>query len=236
MPVVSVVKAFLRGQFSVCPFRQNALSCLVQIEIPSKVPAMLLPNVTLFPGMMLPLYIFEPRYRKMLADVLAGDRMFAVVMTKPMSMTEEPVEVGCLGLIRACVENKDGTSNLFLHGITRLIVKGQEEDSEYPLLHVQPVAPPQEATIKSEALALKVKELVSEHLGNDQESPPEKLAPTMPDVRQQLAETISAIESPAQLADMVTYALIGDPARKQELLETLSIEDRLDKLILFLLE
>jgi len=208
----------------------------VQIEIPFKVPAMLLPNVTLFPGMMLPLYIFEPRYRKMLADTLAGNRMFAVVMPKPAVMMEEPVDVGCLGLIRACVENQDGTSNLFLQGITRVIVKGQDEDSEYPLLHVEPVAPPPESTIKSEALALKVKELVSERLGNEPKPPPEELAPEMPDVHQQLADTISGIESPAQLADMVTYALISDPTRKQELLETLSIEDRLDKLILFLLE
>lgn len=197
---------------------------------------MILPNVTLFPGMILPLQIFEPRYREMLVDVLAGNRMFAVAMLDPRQIPEErPVDVACLGLVRACVNNADGTSNLFLQGIVRVIVCGFDESSVYPQLEIEPVVTPPEPSIKSEALAVKVKELARERIG----SPPVKpllLQPNMPDVRQQLANAISMIESPAELADMVTYALIPDPARKQELLETLSIEDRLDKLIHFLLE
>jgi Lon protease-like protein len=209
----------------------------VQIEIPSKVPAMILPNVTLFPGMMLPLYVFEPRYRKMLADVLEGSRMFAVAMLDPFQGPEElPVDVGCLGLVRACVNNDDGTSNLFLQGIVRVIVNGTDHEAGYPLLAVEPVAPPLEPSIKSEALAIKVKELVNERYGNADGEPPAALPPQLPDVRRQLADAIASVDSPAQLADMVTYALIPDPARKQEMLETLSTEDRLDKLIHFLLE
>ena len=145
------------------------------------------------------------------------------------------MDVACLGLVRACVNNADGTSNLFLQGIVRVIVCGFDESSVYPQLEIEPVVTPPEPSIKSEALAVKVKELARERIG----SPPVKpllLQPNMPDVRQQLANAISMIESPAELADMVTYALIPDPARKQELLETLSIEDRLDKLIHFLLE
>ena len=204
----------------------------MQIEIPSKVPAMILPNITLFPGMILPLYIFEPRYREMLADALAGNRMFAVAMQDPdPGPHERPVDVGCLGLVRACVDNADGTSNLFLQGIVRVIVKASDHAAGYPMLEIEPVAPPLEASIKSEALAIKVKELVNERfLGVIDE------APDLSEMRPQLADAIASVDSPAQLADMVTYALIPDPARKQELLETLSIEDRLDKLIHFLLE
>lgn len=199
---------------------------------------MILPSVTLFPGMMLPLYIFEPRYRSMLTDVLADNRMFAVAMQNPHDGYDEmPVEVGCLGMVRACVENPDGTSNLFLQGIVRVIINGKDEAAEYPVLEVEPVAPPSEPSIKSEALAIKVKELVNERYGGlATKAPPTQLEPSMPDVRQQLADAISSVDSPAQLADMVTYALIADPVRKQEMLETLSIEDRLDKVIHFLME
>jgi len=210
----------------------------VQIEIPSKVPAMLLPGVTLFPGMMLPLYIFEPRYRRMLSDVLEGDRMFAVAMLNPDDgFDQRPAAVGCLGLVRACVKQPDGTSNLFLQGIVRVIIKDCDESAGYPVLEIEPVAPPPEPSVRSEALAIMVKELVNERYGDlSDEDVPEEWDSVMSDVRRQLAEAIASVDSPAQLADLVTYALISDPLRKQELLETLSIEERLDKVIHFLME
>ena len=52
---------------------------------------MTLPSVTLFPQALLPLLIFEPRYRKMLKSVLQGSRIFAVAMQKPKAMREAPV-------------------------------------------------------------------------------------------------------------------------------------------------
>jgi len=51
--------------------------------LPSEVPVMTLPNAILFPQVMLPLFIFEARYRKMLRDVLDSHRMFAIAMQKP---------------------------------------------------------------------------------------------------------------------------------------------------------
>ena len=53
------------------------------MELPVELPIMTLPNATLFPQAMLPVFIFEPRYRQMLAEVLVGSRMFAVAMRKP---------------------------------------------------------------------------------------------------------------------------------------------------------
>ena len=49
---------------------------------------MTLPSATLFPQALLPLYIFEPRYRQMLADMLKADRMFSVAMQKPGKQRE----------------------------------------------------------------------------------------------------------------------------------------------------
>lgn len=197
---------------------------------------MILPNVSLFPGMMLPLFIFEPRYRKMLLDVLEGDRLFAIAMREPTAIDEEPASVGGIGMVRASRDNPDGTSNLFLQGLARVIVHGVEEREPYPRLRIEPVAPPDEPSLKAEALALKVKELVRRQLGLEERDELDELTPDMPDPKRQLADSVASLESPPQIADLVTYALIADPSRKQELLETLVIEERLDKLILFLLE
>jgi len=197
---------------------------------------MILPNVSLFPGMMLPLYIFEPRYRQMLADVLEGDRLFAVAMQEPTAMDEEPASVGGIGMVRASRDNPDGTSNLFLQGLARVIVHGVADREPYPRLRIEPVTPPDEPSLKAEALALKVKELVRHQLGLEEYQKPGELTPEAPDPKRQLADSVARLESPPQIADLVTYALIADPSRKQELLETLVIEDRLDKLIAFLLE
>ena len=60
------------------------------MELPDAVPVMTLPSATLFPQALLPLYIFEPRYRQMLADMLKSDRMFSVAMQKPGNKRESP--------------------------------------------------------------------------------------------------------------------------------------------------
>ena len=50
--------------------------------LPSTIPIFPLPNVVLFPSVFLPLHIFEPRYRQMLADALSGDRIIGMVLLK----------------------------------------------------------------------------------------------------------------------------------------------------------
>ena len=53
------------------------------MQLPSEVSVMTLPNAILFPQALLPLYIFEPQYRRMLSDALDTHRMFSVAMRKP---------------------------------------------------------------------------------------------------------------------------------------------------------
>src|SRR5438132_13531561 len=90
------------------------------MKIPLEVPVMTLPNATLFPQALLPLYIFEPRYRQMLADALHSNRMFSVAIQKPGSERETPSTVAGLGLIRVSVGHRDGTSHLILQALARV--------------------------------------------------------------------------------------------------------------------
>ena len=76
-------------------------------------PSMVLPGTQLFPNALLPLFIFEPRYRAMLAHALAGPRMFCVASVKPGVLEaaddDDLHSVSGVGLVRACVGKEDGT-------------------------------------------------------------------------------------------------------------------------------
>lgn len=92
-----------------------------------RVPVFPLAGALLFPRSQLPLHIFEPRYRAMTRDALAGDRLIAMVQPKPVvgggeGDHEEPpglFEIGCIGRIEACEELEDGRFNLVLEGLSR---------------------------------------------------------------------------------------------------------------------
>ena len=55
----------------------------MEIKLPDEVPLMTLPNTAFFPQALMPLHIFEPRYRHMLRDVLGSNRLFAVAGLNP---------------------------------------------------------------------------------------------------------------------------------------------------------
>jgi uncharacterized protein len=84
-----------------------------------RVPIFPLAGALLFPRSQLPLHIFEPRYRAMTRDALAGDRLIAMV--QPRDSEEPPglFEIGCLGRIGSCEELDDGRFNLVLEGLSR---------------------------------------------------------------------------------------------------------------------
>ena len=87
------------------------------MEQPETIAIMPLGQIVFFPHMLLPLHIFEPRYRQMLSDSLANSRMFAVTAINPAN--SQPAPVGTVGLIRACIKKGDGTANLLLQGLYR---------------------------------------------------------------------------------------------------------------------
>src|SRR5476651_219302 len=112
------------------------------MKLPSEVPVMTLPNTTLFPQALQPLFIFEPRYRRMLSDSLDGDRMFAIAMQRPGRMRETPSPIAGLGLIRVSVGHQDGTSHLVLQGIARVQLAETVRYRPYRVQRVRPLESP----------------------------------------------------------------------------------------------
>src|SRR5436853_468650 len=83
-----------------------------------------LPNLVLFPHVVQPLHVFEPRYRQMTADALADDRLITLVLLKPGwedAGNKPPAvhPVACLGRVVADQLLPDGRYNLLLRGLSR---------------------------------------------------------------------------------------------------------------------
>jgi len=97
-----------------------------------RVPVFPLAGALLFPRAQLPLHIFEPRYRAMIRDALAGDRLIAMVQPKDGEEPPELFEIGCLGRIGECDELEDGRFNLVLEGLSRFrIAREAQVDTPY---------------------------------------------------------------------------------------------------------
>jgi Lon protease-like protein len=197
-----------------------------EINLPDEVPIMPLPGAVLFPNALLPLYIFEPRYRDMLEQALKRDRMFSVALIKPSCpewhAPEDFFHLATVGLIRACVGKGDGTSNLVLQGLHRVRFTSFEQETPFPVAKIDIVESSDDTTIETEALGEKVLELYRKLKRDGRRLPPK--------VDRYLAQ-LGDLE---MLADLVASTFVDDPLRRQKMLEEQSVNQRLRLLITFL--
>src|SRR5207249_6979709 len=108
-------------------------------------PLFPLPNVVLFPNVFLPLRIFEPRYRDMVADALDGDRLIGMVLLKPGWQQNyegrPPVyPIGCSGLMTHAERLPDGRYNIVLRGIERFRIVREDHTRAYRSAIVEQIA------------------------------------------------------------------------------------------------
>jgi Lon protease-like protein len=193
------------------------------VDLPDEVPVMPLPGAVLFPNALLPLYIFEQRYREMLEHALKRDRMFSVALIKPSCpewhAPEDFFHLATVGLIRACVDRGDGTSNLVLQGLHRVRFTSFEQEKPFPVAKIDIVESQNKATVETEALGEKVLELYRRLKRAGRRLPPK--------VDRYLAQ----LGDPEMLADLVASTFVDDPLRRQRMLEEPSVNQRLRLLI-----
>ena len=197
------------------------------VDLPDEVPVMPLPGAVLFPHALLPLYIFEPRYHKMLEHALQRDRMFSVTLIKPSCpewhAPEDFFHFATVGLIRACVGRDDGTSNLVLQGLHRVRFSSFQQETPFPIARIDIIESRNDtATVETEALGEKVLELYRKLKRAERRLPPK--------VDRYLAQ-LGDLE---MLADLVASTFVDDPLRRQRMLEESSLNQRLRLLITYL--
>ena len=201
----------------------------MSITLPDAVPVMPLPGALLFPHALLPLYIFEPRYRAMLEYALAHERMFCVSLIKPQRSEWRSVsdfcDVATVGLIRACVGRGDGTSNLILQGLQRVRFTAFRQEHPFPIATIEPLqSVASGAASEMDALGRKVLELYEKFKRRGRQFP------------EKIDQYLSDLTEPEMLADLMAATFVSDPARRQQLLEELSVQQRLRLVVQYLRE
>jgi Lon protease-like protein len=127
-------------------------------DLPAAIPLFPLPDVVLFPDVALPLRIFEPRYRAMVADALKGDRVIGMALLQPGHEAEydgrPPIfPVGCAGVITEVEQLANGEYTLVLRGLQKFRVTSEDPGGAYRVAHI--TALPEASLNESQAPAIR---------------------------------------------------------------------------------
>jgi Lon protease-like protein len=111
-------------------------------DLPNIIPLFPLPNFVLFPGLSVPLHIFEPRYREMVSDVAQSHGTIGMMMLKgdwerDYYAYPDIYEIGCAGKIAALSKLPDGRFNLILQGLSEFRVVREIRQRSYRLAEVE---------------------------------------------------------------------------------------------------
>ena len=184
---------------------------------------MVLPGVSLFPHALLPLYIFEPRYRAMLAWSLEQQRMFCIAPMKPgvseARTTDDFHHTVGLGLVRACVGREDGTSHLMLQGLARVRLTGFVQDTPFRIAELRELRSEPAEPLESELLTAKLLEVCVQLRAS---------GVSVPEV---LDKQLAQIEDASVLGDLVAHTFLREARHRQDVLEELRVGERLRLLI-----
>lgn len=190
------------------------------MEIPNEIPIIVLPQAVLFPNSLLPLHIFEPRYRAMLAASLGGPRIFGVAQTLEWADPALPVpdlaEIMGIGVIRACVERLEGTSDLILQGLTRVQIIGETQSEPFRVVEIESVSTDVTDSVQTRLLAAQLREQSRALRQRGYQMPPK------------MDQYLDSIEDPEVVGDLMAAAFVEEPDIRQEILETSDLESRLE--------
>jgi Lon protease-like protein len=184
-------------------------------------PLFPLPTVVLFPNVFLPLHVFEPRYREMVADALAGDRVIGMVLLRPGWERDyegrPPVyPVGCSGVISHHEKLPDGRYNIVLRGLERFRIVEEDQTRSYRCaiverLQEEPLGPADRQALRTERARLE--------------------SIIAPSVEKTSADLTAAAMPDEDLVNALAQYLDLEPLEKQALLEQPSLRARASSLV-----
>jgi Lon protease-like protein len=134
---------------------RDASERIAPFQIPDRVPVFPLPNVVFFPKTYLPLHIFEPRYRRMVADAAGGGQCIAMALLKegwePEYYGNPPIyPIVCAGRLVSVQPLPDGRSNILLQGLERCDIQAEHFEKPYREATIAVKVRPSEARLAPE--------------------------------------------------------------------------------------
>ncbi|MEW4449227.1 LON peptidase substrate-binding domain-containing protein [Qipengyuania sp. JC766] len=184
--------------------------------MPTRLSIFPLTGAILFPGLQLPLHLFEPRYRALASDALARDRRIAMIQPKRQEEGAPLYEIGCVGRIEQVEAMEDGRYNLVLEGENRFrILRELEVTTPFRQVEAELLDEPEEEALSS-----------VERAGFEQE------ARRFADLQGYSVDWDSVARlDDVSLIDGVSQIAPFDPAAKQALLEARDINARCELLV-----
>jgi ATP-dependent Lon protease len=180
-------------------------------------------EVVLFPGVVLPLLANRPGLEAALQEAARNSRTIAVVLQRDPT-TEAPglsdmYPIGTEGRLLRYVTGRDGMHHGIVQGVGRIRLLDIVDGTDPRTVRVERIPEPTDGGTDIDARFHQLRERALETLGLLEQSPPE------------LAAAVQSIEQPGQLADMVASLMDLAPAEKQEILETVPLLARLDRVL-----
>ena len=193
-----------------------------ELDLPAVLPVLPLKDTVVFPQSTTPLAIGQERSVRLIDDVVAGERVLALVTAKDPSVDvpgwDDIYEVGTLAMVHKMIRIPDGTLRILVQGLQRIRLEERVEDDPYLIGKFEVLPDEGEVTPEVEALTRNVQGLFARIIG---------LAPYLPE---ELQIAAANVDEPSALAHLVASTLRTiKTEERQDLLETVDVEQRLRK-------
>jgi ATP-dependent Lon protease len=196
------------------------------VELPSELPVLPLKDTVVFPDSVLPLAIGQERSVRLVDDVVAGNRLLALVASKDDELEapgwDDLHEIGTAAVVQKMLRVPDGSLRILVQGVRRIRLLDKLQDEPYLLGRFVEVPDVYEETPQTQALSQNVQNLFARLIG---------LVPYLPE---ELALAAANVEDPSALCHLVASTLRLKTEEKQQLLELDDVEKRLRAVLVIL--
>jgi ATP-dependent Lon protease len=192
------------------------------LELPSALPVLPLKETVVFPDSATPLAIGQDRSIKLIDDVVARDRLLALVTVKSEEV-EQPgwddlYGVGTAAIVHKLIKVPDGTLRILVQGVERIQLEGRVQDDPYLIGEFEQMPDVAEETPELEALTRNVQMLYG------------RIVALVPYLPAELELAAANVDDPSALSYLVASTLRLKTEEKQQLLEQAHVEARLREL------
>ncbi len=194
-----------------------------EVEFPAQLPVLPLKETVVFPQTVTPLAIGQERSIALIDDVVAGDRLLALITARDASIEapgfDDLYDIGTVAVVHKMIKFPDGTLQVLVGGLQRVALTSAVSSEPYLVGEVAALPDENAETPEVEALTRNVQALFAQIIG---------LAPYLP---AELRLAATNVDDPSALAHLVASTLRTIPTeQRQEILETLDLEQRLRRI------
>ncbi|MEQ8333171.1 endopeptidase La [Nisaea sp.] len=192
----------------------------------SSFPVLPLRDIVVFPHMIVPLFVGRDKSVRALEDVMKDDKQILLV-TQKNAADDDPspddiYTVGTVGTVLQLLKLPDGTVKVLVEGVQRARITAFKENEDFFEAFAEPMVDEESEEPEQEALARAVVSQFEQYIKLNKKIPPEVLV------------SVNQIEDPAKLTDTIASHLALKIAEKQELLESETVNERLERVYGFM--